>query len=118
MVLIRRLRLLAGDGIAGSGIDRIRGDQVGVAELGDGAGDVGLVALAHADVLRHGRCKGVVRRLAQVFHALAQMLRADDGDDGGLLQLDDEGLREGGVKNRVARFVLEIGDDNGTGRAG
>src|SRR5271170_1819644 len=51
--------------------------------------------------------------LAQILHALPDVLLADEVEDGRLLHLDGECLSKCGVEDGIAGLVLEVGEDDG-----
>ena len=90
VLLVGGLGLLAGDVVAAAGVLGGYGDEVVVAELGDGAGEVCLDAFTLADLASDSRGEGVVFGFAEVLHGLADVLLADEVENGGLLKLDGE----------------------------
>ena len=113
MLLVSGLRLFAGNVVAGARVLCRLGNDVGVAELCNAAGEISLHALALANLASNRRGDGIIGRFAQVLHALTNMLLAHQVQHRRLLHLDRKGLGQRGIEDRFSGLVLKVRQNDG-----
>ncbi len=106
-------RLLFGQIVARIASDRIQADDVLAAKVGDGSSENGFAAGAEAEFPGNVRGDVLGGRAAHQLQRLADFAVGKNVEEGGLFEIDGEGLLEGAVEDRVAGGVDEVGEDDG-----